>query len=173
MQKKGDCFAPLRKDIDDFYVFSADTELFWSFCYKHRITHLHYHYNIFQIDKAVMYGVKTIYILHNTYIWFNDDTMQCYGRKLMHANKIIAVSQLVRNYLMERSCVASYWVETIQNGIDVEQLQKNYGEFAMTRQKLNLDHNHITCGFIASFLPAKHQIGMIGVMEQVIKKILI
>jgi Glycosyltransferase len=168
--REGDYFVSLIKDIDDFYVFNADQEQFWGFCYKHHITHLHYHYNIFQIDKAAMYGVKTIYTIHNTYNWFNDDTIQYYGRKLMHSNKIIAVSTLVRNYFIERSDVPSYWVEVIQNGIDVEELEKNYNEFTMTRKNLNLDENHITYGFIASFLPAKHQIGMIGVMERVIKQ---
>lgn len=160
-------FATRLYDIRDIHIFDGDTDRFLSFCYRKRITHLHYHYNTFFIEQAKQYGIRTIYTIHNTYIWFDDYTMLSRGYQLKAADVIVAVSSSVRDYFCARAQVDSRLVKIIPNGIDFDDLDGEELPCELTRESMGLSKDDIVIGFIASFFPSKAQIGIIHVMERI------
>ena len=61
-------------------------------------------------------------------------------------------------------------MKVIYNGIDFSELSGDELPEFLERRSLGLKEDDIVLGFIASFYPVKYQIGMIGVMEELIGK---
>lgn len=151
-------------------IFEGDRDTFLSFCYQRHITHLHYHYNTFFMRDARRFGIKTMYTIHNTYMWFNDDCFKQYGDILRCADAIVAVSEGVKAYFCSRSQIDGRDVDVILNGIDFEDMDNDRIPGALTRKGLGIRPDNIVACILATVLPAKHQIGLVGVMEEIRKK---
>lgn len=164
-------FATMLYDIRDFCVFNGNMEMFISFCFKKRITHLHYHYNTSFIELARMCGIRTMYTIHNVYTWFDHNTITEYANTISKCDSLIAVSSFVKTYFCERGEVRSDNVEVIPNGVDTAELFAPCKlPFKLTRNGLGLDNDNFVFAQIASFTPVKHQIGLIGAFELICKK---
>lgn len=164
-------FASQLHDVRDFCIFEDSYETFIAFCYKNKITHLHYHYNTHFITQARECGIQTIYTIHNVYTWFQDDVIKEYKRTIDKCDNIVAVSSFVKNYFCTRTGLRESRVEVIPNGIKVEELMNSEQlPQKFTREQLGIQKDEIVFAQIASFTAVKHQIGLIGVMEKVIKK---
>lgn len=163
-------FTSRLLSMRDFCIFDS-FETFIAFCYRNKITHLHYHYSTAYIEQARKCGIKTLYTIHNVYTWFDDETIENYAWTLNRCDKIVAVSSLVKEYFSRRSGMRNDRISVISNGTDIGEvlfapkLPEN-----LTRCALGIRKNDIVFAQIASFTPVKHQIGLIGVMEQVKKK---
>lgn len=164
-------FASQLHDVRDFCIFEDSFETFIAFCYKKGITHLHYHYNTHFISQARECGIQTIYTIHNVYTWFQDDEIKEYKRTIDKCDNIVAVSSFVKNYFCTRTGLRESRVEVIPNGIKIEELMNSEQlPQKFTREQLGIQKDEIVFAQIASFTAVKHQIGLIGVMEKVIKK---
>lgn len=164
-------FASMLHDVRDFWIFENDFETFIAFCYRKKITHLHYHYNTSFIEKARNCGIRTIYTLHNVYTWFSDDMIKDYGKKLQQCDEIVAVSSLVKDYFCRRAGIREDMVTVIPNGIDISEITcKQELPLKLTREGLRIKENDIVFAQVASFTSVKHQIGLIGVMERVLQE---
>ena len=156
-------------DDDELLVFhDSEAELF-SILKTYNIKIVHYHYNVFALEKMRQHGVKTIYTMHNTYIWKNDQEIRDYASILASADYVVPVSGAVEKYFHARTDSLCCNMHTIYNGISFDELSLCELPQELTRQGLNLDENDVTMAFIASFYPSKGQTGMIGVMEELIK----
>lgn len=156
-------------DDDELLVFhDSEAELF-SILKTYNIKIVHYHYNVFALEKMRQHGVKTIYTMHNTYIWKNDQEIRDYASILASADYVVPVSGAVEKYFHARTDSLCCNMHTIYNGISFDELSLCELPQKLTRQGLNLDENDVTMAFIASFYPSKGQTGMIGVMEELIK----
>jgi glycosyltransferase involved in cell wall biosynthesis/GT2 family glycosyltransferase len=155
---------------EDLKIFSDNQDMFMSLLKKYQINVLHYHYNIFCMDKAYENGIKIMYTMHNVYTWKNDNEIQYYANVLKSSDVIVPVSSFVEKYFRKRSKSISLNYHTIYNGIDFAELDCNEIIPAITRSGLGISAEDITVSFIASFYPAKGQAGMIGVMEQLLDK---
>lgn len=153
----------------DLYVFNNDKNKFLQLLYDENITILHYHYNIFAADIVKKIGIKTIYTMHNVYTWKNDQEIIEYNDILKSMDKIVPVSNLVKNYYIARTNAQEEKFKVIYNGIDFAELSSNMLPDNITRNALGLNDDDIVLAFVASFYPVKYQIGMIGVMEEVVK----
>lgn len=161
----------MAEQIDDgeLLVFHDSEKLLFSLLKNYNIKLLHYHYNVFALEKMREHGVKTIYTMHNTYIWKDDREIQEYASVLKLADYVVPVSTAVENYFNARTNSICQNMRTIYNGISFAELSLRNLPATLTRQGLNLGKDDVTLAFIASFYPAKGQTGMIGVMEEVVK----
>lgn len=161
--------AKFLQDQRHIYVFDNNMEMFLRFCWKHNISILHYHYNVFGIEKLKYLGFKMLYTLHNVYAWMDDKEIMERSRVLSNVDHIVAVSSFVKNYFCKRTYLENERVKTILNGIDFSELD-NSKKCSVSRNSLGLKEKDIVFVNIASFHRGKHQAIIIEAMEQVIIK---
>lgn len=154
----------------DLIVFHNDMSQFLECLYLHNITVLHYHYNIFGCQEAKYRGVHTIYTMHNVYTWKNNQEIQEYSTYLNSMDRVIPVSNLVKDYYLSRTGASNNNIKVIYNGIDFSELSNEELPEYLKRPALGLKEEDIVIAFVASFYPVKYQIGMIGVMEELTKR---
>ncbi len=150
----------------ELLVFHNDLGTFLNCLYEKNITLLHYHYNVFGCKEAKARGVHTIYTMHNVYTWKSDSEILEYSKVLDGMDKIIPVSNLVKNYYLARTGADDENLHVIYNGIDFHELAEDTLPDYLTKNALGLAETDIVIAFVASFYPVKYQIGMIGVMEK-------
>lgn len=164
-------FAALLHDVRDFCIFEDSVETFLAFCYRKQITHLHYHHNISFIEQARECGIQTIYTIHNAYTWFDNATIQRRRVLLEKCDNVIAVSSFAKNYFCARSGMHPDCVGIIPNGIDLQELTTSPKlPKYLTKEGMGLAEDDIVFAQVASFTLYKHQIGLVGIMEEVIKE---
>lgn len=156
-------------ESDELLVFDDSPRLFMSFLQEYHITLLHYHYNIFGLEQAKKAGVHSIYTMHNTYTWKSDEEIKSYSTVLNKMDAVVPVSNLVKNYYLARTNAKEDNLQVIYNGIDFGELGNTELPDYLSRKALGLSEEDVVIAFVASFYPVKYQIGMIGVMEELIK----
>lgn len=167
-----DILGSMAQQIDDgeLLVFHDSEKEFFSLLRTHQITNLHYHYNIFALEKMRGLGVNTIYTVHNTYIWLSDAEIKARAEIMKLADCVAPVSEAVEDYFNARTAGVCKNIHTIYNGISFDELSIRELPKSITRDALGIRKNDITLAFVASFYHSKGQIGMIGVMEKIVKK---
>lgn len=165
-----DILGIMAKQIDEgeLYVFHNNLAEFINLLYDKNINVLHYHYNVFGVEEAKMRGVACIYTMHNVYTWKNDQEIREYSSVLNKMDRVVPVSNLVKSYYLARTEAVQDNLQVIYNGINFEELQGDILPQQLTRQSLGLAQEDIVIAFVASFYPVKYQIGMIGVMENLV-----
>jgi GT2 family glycosyltransferase/glycosyltransferase involved in cell wall biosynthesis len=156
---------------DDLIVIENNKSLFIKTLYDKQINILHYHYNTFGMREAKARGVKIIYTMHNVYTWKSDFEINEYRKRLEIVDIIVPVSNLVKNYFIKRTGDSDNRYKVIYNGILFDELNNKELPERLYRKSLGLQETDIVIAFVASFYPAKYQIGMIGVMEELIKQV--
>lgn len=154
----------------ELFVFNNDLNLFLDYLYEKHITVLHYHYNTFGCSEAKARGVHAIYTMHNVYTWKSNDEILEYSKMLNNMDKVVPVSNFVKKYYLARTSAREDNLQVIYNGIDFDELSTDCVPDYLTRTALKLSDKDIVIAFVASFYPVKYQIGMIGVMEELIEK---
>lgn len=167
-----DVLGIMAQQIEEghLYVFHNSLKEFISYLYEKNITVLHYHYNVFGCAEAKKRGVRTLYTMHNVYTWKSDREIREYSRVLKDMDRIIPVSNLVKNYYLARTNAKQDNVQVIYNGIDFDELATTKLPSFLERSALGLKESDVVLGFVASFYPVKYQIAMIGVMEELQKR---
>lgn len=162
----------MAQQVEDgeMLVFDNDLGKFVDLLYAKNINILHYHYNIFGCEEARKRGVAAIYTMHNVYTWKNDEEILEYSKVLNTMDRVIPVSNLVKNYYLARTNARTDTLQVIYNGIDFQELDEDVLPDRLTRKELGLSEEDIVIAFVASFYPVKYQIGMIGVMEKLVTK---
>lgn len=153
----------------EMLVFNNDMNTFLNYLYEKNINVLHYHYNVFGCKEAKLRGVRTIYTMHNVYTWKSDSEIRDYAKILEDMDKVAPVSNLVKNYYLARTNSKQDNIKVVYNGIDFDELSNDELPEYLSRESLGLNEEDIVLGFVASFYPVKYQIGMIGVMEELVK----
>ena len=137
------------------------------FCGKRNIRILTFHFTTYHMILFRLLGFKNYYIIHNTYIWYTESEWKKLKFKLKFTKGIIAVSEWCKNYFIKKTGIQN--VKMIMNGINLENLN-NQEICPITRKSLNIKDNEIVCLTIGSYTEGKHQMGIIGIAEEVIKK---
>ena len=83
---------------------------------------------------------------------------------------VVPVSNLVKNYYLARTDAKKENLQVIYNGIDFDELANKELPDTLSRAALGIGPDDVVMAFVASFYPVKYQIGMIGVMEELVKK---
>lgn len=136
------------------------------YCAKNNIGTLIYHFTTFKMPLLKLLGFKNYYIIHNTYIWYTEKEWKHLKFKLKFTNGIISVSEWCKDYFIKKTGITN--IKLILNGIDFENLDN--GEITnITREKLKIKENDITCMTIGGYTDGKHQMAIIGIAEEIIK----
>lgn len=167
-----DILGSMAEQIDEgeLLVFHDSEEELVSLLRTYNITNLHYHYNVFALEKMRDMGVNTIYTVHNTYIWLSDDEIKERAEAMKLADYVVPVSEAVEDYFNARTNSVCKNIHTIYNGISFEELSIHELPENITREALGIQKNDVTMAFVASFYYSKGQAGMIGAMEKIIQK---
>lgn len=167
-----DILGSMAQQIDEgeLLVFHDSEEELISLLREHQITNLHYHYNIFALEKMRDLGVNTIYTVHNTYNWLSDREIKERAEFMRLADYVVPVSEAVEHYFNARTDNVCQNVHTIYNGISFDELSIRELPEHVTRKALGIGENDITLAFVASFYYSKGQAGMVGAMEKIIQK---
>ncbi len=149
------------------------------FCRENNIRTLHYHYSTYHLPIMRLLGLKTIYTIHNTFVWFNPRAWLRTRFQLRFANRIIAVSNFCCDYFCQKTGFKPSRVKVIINGIDTTLFAATKQRStrrkvallsaAPTRQKLGLKPSDFVYVNVASFNEQKHQLALVGALEQVLK----
>lgn len=162
-------FAKKLNSPNDLFVFNNNPFRFILFCKQKNISWLHYHYNTFLIKFVKKIGIHTIYSIQNIYSWLSDTEMKERSELINTADHVVAGASFSKEYYCKRSNTPSSRVEVIPIGVNTKELDNTNLDKKFTRDSLGLNQNDIILGFIASFHQVKHQMNMIGAMEEIIK----
>jgi glycosyltransferase involved in cell wall biosynthesis len=115
--------------------------------------------------------MRVFYTIHNVYTWFGDDEMAERAACLEVCSGVAAVSGFVKDYFCARSGFPAERVAVIPNGIDFSELNGETLPAAIaTRSALGLPEDAIVIAQVSSINAVKHQMGMVGVMEKLVRK---
>lgn len=156
--------------IEDVFVYQNDFNALVQFLWRRDVRTLHYHFNVFCIHILHLMGFRTLYTMHNLYAFMDDAQIHAYARKLKSADWFVPVAAFVRDYFVARTQYHRSNCKVINNGVNFDDLDTQAGELPVTRQSLGFLDTDVVIGFVASFYHAKHQIGMLSVMEQLIQR---
>lgn len=127
----------------------------------------HFHYNLAGIEEYKNQGVKTLYTIHNNYIWMNDDDVRERSRHYLSVDKFVAVSGQVKEYFCEKFSIEDSKVEVIPNGIEYFDTSKI---LPMAKTFIGFDENDFVMLNVASFNPNKYHFSQIKALSNVVNK---
>ncbi len=88
---------------------------------------------------------------------------------MVFSTKIIAVSETVRNYIIQWHRISPTKVVTLYNGIDIEKYESNNNGNDLMNE-FNLDKNRLTIGFIGRLVEVKGLDYLLDAAAEIIKK---
>ena len=151
----------------DLRIIYYDLAFMIKYCAKFNINTLIFHFTTYHMIFLKLLGFKNYYIIHNTYIWYTKKEWKILKIKLKFVNGIIAVSEWCKDYFVKKTGIEK--IKVILNGINFNNL--NNGEISkITRKSLKIKDNEVVCLTIGGYTPGKHQMAIIGIAEEVIKK---
>lgn len=160
----------LEDDPRQFQILYANRARLLNYCRIHKIYTLHYHFSTFAMRTIHFLGIKTLYTIHNTYVWFTP-RMWCHlKRSLKGCDFLIAVSDFAREFFIKKTGIKK--VLTISNGIDIEQVKNNL-KSASANQNRKLygfkptDH---VIAMVSSFSEQKYHLSLIGAVEKLFEE---
>jgi glycosyltransferase involved in cell wall biosynthesis len=91
---------------------------------KNKIELAHLHFSVLGIDIYKRNNIKTIYTIHNCYIWLTENEILLRKKEYYKIDKFIAVSKLVKIYFSKKFNINSEKIEVISNGFDIDFFNK-------------------------------------------------
>lgn len=161
--------GPICQQLDSpahLRMVSGDISEFIKFCAKKNIYTLVFHFSVFHMKLLKLLGFRNYYIIHNTYIWYENNDWDILKEKLKYSDGIFAVSDWCREYFVRKTGIDR--VKTILNGINLDRL-RNSENTTYTRKNLGINDNEKIFLTVAAFTQGKHQMGLIGIMEEIMK----
>lgn len=156
--------------VEDVFVYGEDFFSLAKFLWSRDIRTLHYHFSVFCIRIFHLMGFRTLYTMHNLYTFMDDAQIREYAKKLESVDWFVPVAAFVEDYFVARTQYQKSNHTVINNGVNFDDLDCVDGELPVTRESLGFEDEDVVLGFVASFYYVKHQIGMLGVMEKLVKK---
>ena len=80
---------------------------------------VHFHYDLFGVKAYKFYGIKTIYTIHNNYIWMDTADVKLRNKSYAFIDKLAAVSSQVKDYFCEKFSAQKDKVQVITNGVEI------------------------------------------------------
>lgn len=167
--EKGGEFAELFKK-DGYKVF----------CYENNINILrkliidiepdivNFHYSLFGLDEYKKSGIKTVYTIHNCYVWLKASDREARGLQYKKIDRFIAVSNPVKTYFNKYFKVSLDKITVIPNG---HLIYKPSGvRNKITRDYLKTNKSDYIFFCPATFTPVKQQNLIIEAMKLIKNK---
>lgn len=153
----------MRKEGVNIVLLHENERLLDFLVRKLRIGLCSLHYSTFGMNVYVKHGVRTVYTIHNNYIW--DDVESIRRRKLAYRKitSFVAVSDQVRSAFARKYEVSLRKIVTIPNGSDVMSVRK----VSVKRADFGLKRNDFVFLNIATFSKVKAHMLMIAAFYEV------
>ena len=124
------------------------------------------HYSTFGLDIYARNGVKTVYTIHNNYIWDDDNSIRERKRQYPKVTKFIAVSDQVREAFARKYDVPDSKIVTVPNGSDISLIEKT----DVRRADFGLGEDDFVFLSVATFSNVKAHILMIAAFDKVVRR---
>ncbi len=134
---------------------------------KYRPDIIHFHYSDFGFDIYRKLGIKSVYTIHNNYIWADKEFIKSRKRFYAGIDRFVAVSSQVKEYFTEKFHIEKDNISVILNGINVD-LVKNFEKGC--RDVYGFSEDDFIFINIASFNWHKFHISMVVAMDRLIEK---
>lgn len=150
-----DMLGPMAERIlpEDMFIFNDSEQELLGFIDREEIGIVHYHYSTFGMDKMHAHCVKSIYTMHNVYVWKDQKEICEYAQILQNADKVIAVSDFVNRYFRKRVGLDCPEIATIYNGIDFDELDGRELPAELSRASLGLRNRRCSLCVYCIVLP--------------------
>lgn len=121
------------------------------------------------LEIAYRLGIPIVEVIHNTYVWFNDEDWELEWQRSRYFSHAIAVSQLVKNYYLKKNHLfAPEWISIIPNGIDPDYLR--FADRDRARKELGLLDETFLFLFLASYFGNKNQLATLTAFNEVAQR---
>ena len=140
----------------------------WSLAREFRPDIVHNHFSWYGLLVGMLTGAKRVETIHNVYDWFTWWQRHSYAAYCLLANRIIAVSEIVRRFTVQHfPLIREDKIIVIHNGIDVDRFHSEAGS-GQLRSELGLSGSEVVIGFagrledqkgVTYLLDAAHRLG--------------
>jgi len=125
------------------------------------------HYSVFGLPVYRQNSVKTVYTIHNNYIWGDKSFIYDRKEKYKFVDLFIAVSKQVGQYFAKKFDVSFDRINVVPNGVEYD-LLKNFK--IMKRESFGLKKKDFVFVNVSSFIENKFHIVMILAMKKLVLK---
>jgi glycosyltransferase involved in cell wall biosynthesis len=123
---------------------------------KNNINIVNYHFITKYINTMKRFNVKICYTIHNTYIWFDDETIKNKIEDYKLIDDYISVSSCVKDYFSNKFFIDKKKITVIPNGVDIEEMNNTVMDITMENNFVFEDNIFYYCN-ISSITPTKCQ----------------
>lgn len=118
------------------------------------------------LKTAYDLGIPIVETIQNAYIWFDQDAWAVERDRSQYFSNAVAVSQNACSYYQKwNNFYPREWISIIPNGVDFQTVQPLGKQNA--RAKLGLNDSDFIFLSLASYAPAKNQIGLLAAFERI------
>jgi GT2 family glycosyltransferase/glycosyltransferase involved in cell wall biosynthesis len=118
------------------------------------------------LDIAYGLGIPIVEIVQNSYVWFDNDAWQTERKRSRYFTHVVATSQnTLRYYAKWNNALNQDWMTVIPNCIDIDRIQ--VVDRNLARQKLGIEQDEFLFLTLASYAPAKNQLGLLTAFDRV------
>lgn len=128
-------------------------------------THL-YHANMYGRIAALISKIPAVVTEHNVYPMYKFKRRIINWLLAKKTNKIIAVSNMVKDYIVSRDWIAPSGVEVVYNGIDIAAFDSSIGK-KEARERLGLDKDTPLIGIVARLSRQKGHVYLFRAMAMI------
>lgn len=164
---KGYLAEIIKKEGIPVYSFFKNTKNISKLVKTLNIKIAHFHYNISGIEEYKNLAVRTIYTIHNNYIWFNKEDTITRKKAYAFVDKFVAVSSQVKEYFCEKFKIDKSKVLVIPNGI---KYQETKDLIPFSKPEIGFDEEDFVFINIASFNPNKYHFAQLKALKEINKK---
>jgi glycosyltransferase involved in cell wall biosynthesis len=125
------------------------------------------HYATFGMKMAHEMGIPVVPVIHNTYVWLDDEEVAYFKACDRYVSKYIAVSEKVARYTTERFGVHREKIQVIPNGLDAlkhERMREK--ERTISRASLGIDDQDFVFLNVATFDGRKGHYTLLGALKR-------
>lgn len=160
----------LEDDPRQFQILYTNRARLLNYCRVNKIYTLHYHFSTFSMKLAHFLGIKTIYTIHNTYVWFTPRMWRKLKRSLKKCDHLVAVSDFAKDFFAQKTGFKN--ISTITNGVDIKQIQSNLQntDNDQNRKAYKFSPNDHVIAMVSSFSEQKYHLSLIGAMEKLFQE---
>lgn len=125
------------------------------------------HYSFTGVDVYREKGIGFVQVIHNIYMWFNDQQRQEFASVAKSTTAFVAVSQQVKDYSVSRLDIPSQRCVVIPNGIDFTPFAtlERAGARARLRAQYNVADDEFVFIDIGSINHQKNHLGAVKAFE--------
>jgi glycosyltransferase involved in cell wall biosynthesis len=121
------------------------------------------HYSILGLELAAKNGIPVIQVIHNSYVWFTEQTRADFLASAQYTDMFIAVSNWVAEYSIKHLGLLPEKVCIIENGIELEKFMRPElaAEGKALRKELGFAETDVLFLSVSSIAQQKNPLGLV------------